>query len=546
MEADYVIVGAGSAGSALAFRLAEAGRSVIVVEHGGTDAGPFIKMPGALSYPMSMARYDWGYRTEPEPGLGGRSLACPRGKVIGGSSSINGMVWVRGHPGDFDAWAEMGATGWSAADVLPYFRRIERRPGGDPDWRGTDGPVHVRPGPGKSPLVRAFVEAGRQAGYGTLEDYNAARQEGIGPLEATIHRGQRWSAADAYLRPALRLGARLVRGLACRVRFEGRRAVGVEIVRRGRPELVRARSEVVLSASAINSPKLLMLSGIGPAEELRRLGLPVLADRPGVGRNLQDHLEVYLQMAARVPVSLFRHWSRWGKLCAGAEWLATRGGIGASNQFEAGGFIRSRAGVPYPDVQMHFLPLAVRYDGFGIVAGEGYQIHVGPMRSKSRGAVTLSTPDPEAAPKIRFNYLSHPEDLPDFRAAIRFAREILGQPAFAPYAGLELSPGPQARDDAALDAFVRDHAESAFHPCGTCRMGRKEDPLAVVDPETRVIGVEGLRVADSAIFPQVTNGNLNAPSMMVGERAADLILGRALPAANRAPWQHPAWRTAQR
>ena len=552
MEADYVIVGAGSAGCAIAYRLAEAGRSVLVIEYGGTDAGPFIQMPAALSYPMNMSRYDWGYRTEPEPHLGGRRLACPRGKVIGGSSSINGMVYVRGHARDFDHWAEAGAEGWSFADVLPYFRRLESwhdgGHGGDPAWRGTDGPLHVSRGPRKNPLYHAFVEAGRQAGYETTDDYNGEKQEGFGPFEQTVWKGRRWSAANAYLRPALRRpNCDLLRGLARRVVVEEGRARGVEIERGGQVQMVRARREVILAASAINSPKLLMLSGIGPGADLAGHGLPVVADRPGVGQNLQDHLEMYIQMAASQPVTLFRHWNLISKAVIGAQWLFTKTGLGASNQFESCGFIRSRAGVEYPDIQYHFLPLAVRYDGRAAAEGHGFQAHTGPMRSPSRGAVTLRSADPEAPPRILFNYMSHDRDWEDFRAAIRLAREIFAQPAFKPYVRHEIQPGAAAVTDDELDAAIREHAESAYHPCGTCRMGRADDAMAVVDPETRVIGVEGLRVADSSVFPRITNGNLNAPSIMVGEKAADHILGRTpLPPANDRPWIHPRWREAQR
>ena len=552
MEADFVIVGAGSAGCAMADRLSAAGRSVVVIEYGGSDAGPFIQMPGALSYPMNMARYDWGYRTEPEPHLGGRRLACPRGKVIGGSSSINGMVYVRGHARDYDHWAEQGATGWAFADVLPYFKRMEcwddGGHGGDPAWRGTDGPLHVSRGRRDNPLVRAFVEAGRQAGYETTDDYNGEKQEGFGPMEMTVHRGRRWSAANAYLKPALRRETcTLLRGLARRVVIENGRATGVEIARGGRVEVIRARREVVLAASAINSPKLLMLSGVGPAAHLREHGIEVIADRPGVGRNLQDHLELYVQMAARVPVSLYRYWNLLGKAYVGARWLLTRTGPGASNQFESAAFIRSAAGVEYPDIQFHFLPIAVRYDGKAAAEGHGFQAHVGPMRSASRGDVTLRAPDPAAPPRIRFNYMSHPGDWADFRTCIRLTREIFAQDAMAPFVRHEIAPGAGAQSDDALDAFIRDHVESAYHPCGTCRMGRATDPDAVVDPECRVIGVEGLRVADSSVFPRIPNGNLNGPSIMVGEKASDHLLGRApLPRENARPWVHPDWRTAQR
>ena len=552
MEADFVIVGAGSAGCAMACRLSEAGASVLVVEHGGSDAGPFIRMPGALSYPMNMKIYDWGYRSEPEPHLGGRRLATPRGKVIGGSSSINGMVYVRGHACDYDSWAEMGAQGWSYADVLPYFKRMENwhasGQGGDPAWRGSDGPLHITRGKRDNPLTRAFVEAGRQAGYPVTDDYNGEQQEGFGPMEATIWQGRRWSAAEAYLKPALkRPNCALIRAHAQRVVIEDGRATGVEVLRGGATQVIRARREVILAASAINSPKLLMLSGIGPAAHLADHGIPIVADRPGVGRNLQDHMELYLQMAATQPVSLYKYWNLFGKAWVGAQWLLTKRGPGASNQFESAGFIRSRAGVRYPDIQYHFLPIAVRYDGKAAAEGHGFQAHVGPMRSKSRGAVTLASADPMAAPKIAFNYMSHEDDWRDFRACIRLTREIFAQDAFKPFAGHEIQPGDAVQSDAALNDFIRDHAESAFHPCGTARMGRADDPMAVVDPETRVIGVDGLRLADSSVFPQITNGNLNGPSIMVGEKAADHILGRSpLAPENAEPWINPTWQTSQR
>lgn len=549
MYADYVIVGAGSAGCALAYRLAEAGRRVTVIEHGGSDAGPFIQMPGALSYPMNMGIYDWGFATEPEPHLGGRVLATPRGKVIGGSSSINGMVYVRGHARDFDTWAEMGADGWAYADVLPYFKRMEASHGGSgPEFRGTDGPLHVSRGTRENPLFDAFIEAGRQAGYPVTQDYNGRQQEGFGPFEATIHKGRRWSAANAYLKPAMAGGdVQLVRGLARKVVLEGRRAVGVEVDTRAGRQVIRAGREVILAASSINSPKLLMLSGIGPAAHLREHGIEVVADRPGVGANLQDHLEIYMQFSASQPITLYKYWNIWGKAWVGAQWLFTGKGLGASNQFEACAFIRSKAGVEYPDIQYHFLPIAVRYDGKAVAAGHGFQAHVGPMRSKSRGSVTLRSGDPSDAPVIRFNYMSHPDDWEDFRTSIRLTREIFAQEAFRPFLKAELQPGPKVRTDTELDDFLREHVESAYHPCGTARMGRASDPMAVVDPECRVIGVEGLRVADSSIFPQVTNGNLNAPSIMTGEKAADHILGRApLPASNLEPWINPNWRVSQR
>ncbi|TCD11930.1 choline dehydrogenase [Oricola cellulosilytica] len=553
MEADFIIIGSGSAGSAMAYRLSEDGRhSVIVLEAGGTDAGPFIQMPGALSYPMNMRRYDWGYQSEPEPHLDGRQLACPRGRVIGGSSSINGMVYVRGHARDYDHWSDEGAAGWAYADVLPYFKRMENwhsgGHGGDPDWRGRNGPLHVSRGTRENPLFDTFVKAGGQAGFELTPDYNGEKQEGFGPMEQTVWKGRRWSTANAYLKPALkRDNCRLVRALANRIVFEENRATGVEIERGGRTEIVQARREVVIAASSINTPQLLMLSGIGPAPHLAEHGIGVVADRPGVGQNLQDHLELYIQQACIKPITLYKYWNLFGKAWVGARWLFTKTGPGASNQFESAAFLRSKAGVEYPDIQYHFLPIAVRYDGQAAAEGHGFQAHVGPMRSPSRGSVTLKSADPREAPAIRFNYMSHEQDWADFRHCIRLTREIFGQQAFDEYRGKEIQPGATVQSDDELNDFIRAHVESAYHPCGTARMGRTDDPMAVVDPQCRVIGVEGLRLADSSVFPRITNGNLNGPSIMVGEKASDHILGRTpLPPENAEPWINPRWRDSDR
>ncbi len=550
MEADFVIIGSGSAGAALAYRLSEDGRnSVLVLEHGGSDWGPFIQMPAALSYPMNMKRYDWGFETEREPHLGGRVLATPRGKVLGGSSSINGMVYVRGHARDFDAWAALGADGWSYADVLPYFKRMEHWHGhGDAAWRGVDGPLHVTRGKRENPLYQAFIEAGRQAGFGTTADYNGEKQEGFGPMEQTVWQGRRWSTANAYLRPALkRANCGLVRCLARKVVIDQGRAIGVEVERGTRVEVVKARREVIVAASSINSPKLLMLSGVGPGAHLTAHGIGVLQDRPGVGANLQDHLEVYVQQASLQPITLFKHWNLWSKALIGAEWLFLKRGVGTSNQFESTGFVRSAAGVAYPDIQFHFLPMAIRYDGKAAAEGHGYQVHVGPMRSKSRGSVRLSSARPGDKPLIKFNYMSQPDDWTEFRHCVRLAREIFAQKAFEPFRGKEIQPGSAVQSDADIDSFVRDQVESAYHPCGTARMGRRDDPMAVVDAGCRVIGVDRLRVADSSIIPQITNGNLNAPSIMIGEKAADHILGKTpLAALNDEPWINPRWRGSDR
>jgi choline dehydrogenase len=549
IEADFVIVGSGSAGSALAYRLSEDGRhTVAVIEYGGTDMGPLIQMPSALSIPMNLKTYDWGFRTEPEPHLNNRRLATPRGKVIGGSSSINGMVYVRGHARDFDTWSDMGAQGWSHADVLPYFQRMENVEGGDEGWRGRAGPLFVKKGAQKNPLYKAFVEAGRQAGFETTADYNGAKQEGFAAMEQTIHNGRRWSAANAYLKPALkRQNVSLIKGFARRVVIENQRATGVEIERNGRIEVVMAKREVVLAASSINSPKLLLLSGIGPAAELSKFGIQAIADRPGVGENLQDHIEVYIQQRSLQPLSLNSKLNLFSKGLIGAEWLFFKTGLGATNHFESCAFVRSAPGIDYPDIQFHFIPAAVRYDGRAAVKGHGFQAHVGPMRSKSRGQITLRSADPDDAPRIQFNYMSHPDDWTEFRRCVRLTREIFGQQSFDAFRGEEIQPGKNVQSDDEIDAFLREHIESAYHPCGSAKMGSVKDRMAVVDPECRVIGVDGLRVADSSIFPQVTNGNLNAPSIMTGEKAADHILGRQPPAlSNLEPWVSPRWETSDR
>ena len=552
MNTDYVIVGAGSAGCAIAFRLTEAGHKVTILEFGGHDRSPLIQMPAALSYPMNMERYDWGYWSEPEPHLGGRKLACPRGKVIGGSSSINGMVYVRGHAKDFDTWAEMGASGWSYSDILPYYRRLENVDYIDPEevenLRGVNGPLNITKGKRMNPLTLAFEKAGAQAGYQSTPDYNGKQQEGFGPMDQTIKNGLRWSSAKAYLKPAIQSGnCQVIRGLATKIIIENSQATGVEYTQGNKKSVLSASKEVIISASAINSPKLLLLSGIGPAAELKSKGITVVANRPGVGKNLQDHLELYIQMASKKPVSLYKYWNPIGKAWVGLRWFISKSGPGASNQFESAAFIRSKAGVEYPDIQYHFLPLAVRYDGKLPVKGHGFQAHVGPMRSQSRGYVTLRSSDPKEPPKIQFNYMSHETDWADFRNCIRLTREIFSQPAFEPFADSEISPGKEVQSDEQLNDFIRDNVESAYHPCGTCKMGDKSDPMSVVDPETRVIGIDKLRVADSSIFPQITNGNLNAPSIMVGEKASDHILGKdLLPRSNEMPWIHPDWHTSQR
>lgn len=547
---DYVIVGAGSAGCVLANRLTEDGRyTVLLLEHGGTDRSIFIQMPTALSIPMNTRRYNWHYHTEPEPALGGRSLHTPRGKVLGGSSSINGLVYIRGNPHDFDRWQEEGASGWSYAQVLPYFRRSETRFDGGDAYRGDSGPLHTRYGLLTNPLHDAWLNAGQQAGYPYTADVNGRQQEGVGRFDMTVGGGRRCSAANAYLRPALRRPNLRVRAhaLVTRVLFDGQRASGVEYERGGTRHVVRAGREVIVSGGPINSPQLLKLSGIGPADELRDHGIPVVHALAGVGENLHDHLEFYFQMACREPVSLYTALSPWSKAGIGIRWILRKDGLGATNHFETGGFIRSRAGVRYPDIQFHFLPLAMNYDGSSPAKEHGFQAHVGPMRSKSRGWVRLRSRDPRTAPAILFNYMSHPDDWTEMRACVRLTREIFAQPAFARYRGREIQPGPAVTSDEAIDAFVRDKVESAYHPCGSCKMGAASDPAAVVDSQLRVSGVAGLRVVDSSIMPSVTTGNLNAPTIMLAEKAADHILDRPLLEPSPAPYFTAAnWRDAQR
>ncbi|MBL9051762.1 MAG: choline dehydrogenase [Tabrizicola sp.] len=539
---DYIIVGAGSAGSVLAYRLGEDPRlRILVLEAGGDDRAVIVQMPSALTIPMNTKRFNWGMETEPEPGLDGRRVNLPRGKGLGGSSSINGMCWVRGNPMDYELWEALGAEGWRWSNVLPYFQRLEAVREGGP-LRGTDGPVRVTRGPEKNPLYHAFVQAAVQAGYARSPNMNQRQHEGFGPMEMNVGEGRRWSASVAYLRPAMARGnVRVQTGaLVEKVLTDGRRTTGVRFRVKGEVREAVAGREVILSAGSIMSPVILKRSGIGPEAELREHGIDVVHHASQVGENLMDHMELYVQQECSQPVSLYPNVSLFGKAKIGVEWLLTHKGLGATNHFESGGHIRSRAGIVYPDIQYHFLPLAISYDGKTLASGHGYQVHVGTKRSKSRGWVRLRDGDPASLPRVRFNYMTHDDDWLEFRACIAHTREIFGQAALAPYRGRELAPG-----DAEIDDFLKRKLESAYHPCGTCRMGT--DEAAVTRPDGRVRGVDGLRVIDASVMPQATAGDLNAPTLAMAERMADLVRGKHLPEAVDAPLLADAeWATRQR
>ena len=525
---DYIIVGAGSAGCVLANRLSEdSSNKVLLLETGGSDKSIFIKMPTALSIPMNTDKYAWQFHTQPEPYLDNRKMHCPRGKVLGGSSSINGMVYVRGHAKDFDEWQQHGANGWDYQSCLPYFQKAESFYLGENTYRGGKGPLGVNNGNEmQNPLYTTFIKAGVEAGYASTDDYNASQQEGFGPMHMTVKNGVRSSASREYLDPVKsRSNLTVITGaLAQKVILDGKKATGIEYKVNGNVQTAHAAKEVVLSAGPIGSPHILQLSGIGDKDILEKAGVEVSHHLPGVGQNLQDHLEFYFQYKCKQPITLNGKLGLISKGLIGAKWLLTRKGLGATNHFESCAFIRSKPGVEWPDIQYHFLPAAMRYDGRSAFAGHGFQVHVGHNKPKSRGSVTIQSANPEQPPQILFNYLQHKDDIEGFRACVRLTRDIIEQSAFDDYRDEEIQPGKHIQTDEEIDAFVRQAVESAYHPSCSCKMG--EDDMAVVNSNTQVHGIEGLRVVDSSIFPTVPNGNLNAPTIMVAEKAADIILGK--------------------
>ena len=547
-EYDYIVVGAGSAGAIVASRLSEdPSCTVLLVEYGGSDRSVFIRMPSALGIPMNSKKYNWGFESAPEPHVNNRRMNCPRGKVLGGSSSINGMVYVRGHASDYDEWEASGAVGWNYQNCLPYFKKLESHQCVVSEYAGSDGPVAISGGNNmRNPLYRAFIDAGVEAGYAETEDYNGFRQEGFGQKFMTVDRGVRASTSHAYLNPAKnRRNLRLLKhAMVTRVVFDEKTATGIECDVRGKRQMFTARREVILCAGAIGSPHLLQVSGVGPEKGLQAAGINVVHNLPGVGENLQDHLEFNFQYRCKQPISLNSELGLFKKALIGAQWLLFKTGLGRTNHFESCAFIRSRVGVKWADIQYHFLPGAITYDGKVAFKGHGFQVHVGHNKPTSRGHVRATSADVKQHPEILFNYLSTEQDRQGFRDCVHLTREIMCQPSMDAFRDEVIQPVAEVQTDDEIDAFVRESVDSAYHPSSTCKIG--VDVMAVVDAELRVRGVKNLRIIDASVFPTIPNGNLNGPTMMVAERGADIIKGFTEPSIAMAVYTDPQWQKRQR